>query len=162
MDAAKVHKFERAGLGRAPYRYLGFEEKVFTVPGAYSKPGGTCQYCGTAIRNCFWVGSADGKRFYVGCECIGKLGDRGLVDVVRREANRMKRDKAAARADERIAAARARLETDAGLRAALAAAPHPTAWRAEQGGTKLEWAEWMLKNAGRTGSLLVVRAIEKL
>lgn len=35
-----VHKWEQAGLGKAPFRFIGMEEKVFVVPGVMSKPRG--------------------------------------------------------------------------------------------------------------------------
>ena len=62
--ASDIHPFERAGLGKPPYRFTGTEEKVYQAcHDAPQQPGGTCNYCGTGIRFCFWVESADKKKF---------------------------------------------------------------------------------------------------
>lgn len=71
-DKQMVPTFEAKGLGVAPFTFVGFEEKVFSIPGEYSKAGGTCQLCGTPIRFCYWFQDATGKRFYVGSTCVGK------------------------------------------------------------------------------------------
>ena len=59
----KVHKFELAGLGLAPYTFLGCERKVYQAcQGAPEQPGGSCDYCGTGIMYQFLLRSADGRR----------------------------------------------------------------------------------------------------
>lgn len=69
-----MHPFEEAGFGKAPYRFDGVRRNWFTAfPGDPGKPGGSCDYCGQGIANEFWVKSADGRRFKVGCDCIAKL-----------------------------------------------------------------------------------------
>jgi hypothetical protein len=83
-QAVGVHPFERAGLGKAPFRYLSSYRDNLTC----------CDYCGTAIVNVFIVGSADGQRFKVGCECIRKVDDGGLagdVELIVRERQRWQR-----------------------------------------------------------------------
>lgn len=57
----------------------------------------------------------------------------------------------------RIDAAREALSRD-DVRAALAAQPHP---RGFAGKTRLDWAEWMMANAGTAGRLQVVGAVER-
>ena len=37
---------------------------------------------GTAIANVFWIKSACGNRFKVGCDCVEKTGDAGLKRVI--------------------------------------------------------------------------------
>jgi hypothetical protein len=75
-----LHVFEVAGLGKAPFEYVG------------SGIGRTsCDYCGTAIVNQFFVASADGKQFVVGCECIKKTDDANLVRPVSRALRDMSR-----------------------------------------------------------------------
>lgn len=149
-----AHIFEAAGLGRAPFRVVGHDRLVCAAAaGGPARPGGSCDYCGTAIVDAYLISSADGARFKVGSDCVEKTGDRGMRLAVRRLA----RERDATRADERIEAARARIQEVAGT---LRSQPHPRAWAAARGLTRLDWAEWMLENAGRAGRLQAARWIE--
>lgn len=96
-----VHVWEGAGLGKAPYRFLGLEVSKFQAcPGAPVKAGSSCDYCPASIMNCFWFESADGKPFKVGCECFYKANaDRSL---------RAKVDAAVRAHDRKVAAERAK------------------------------------------------------
>ena len=151
MNTQTIHCFEDAGLGKAPFAYAGMVDQNISYGQAVigniggcavtTKPGGTCDYCGTYIVNMFRVTSADGKAFKVGCECIKKTGDEGLIrkveDAVRKmNRNRREEKKAAAlRADQQLC------ETaQIGL---LSSKPHPNAYRASQGETLADWARWM-------------------
>lgn len=95
---AVIHKFEQAGLGKAPFRMLGmFESRCSGQPNANGvsvgfagQPAGTCDFCGTGIANCFQIQSADGKTFVVGEDCVRKVDDTGLYDTVKRAANKLK------------------------------------------------------------------------
>ena len=89
IQTSTVHAFEVRGLGKAPYQFLRVE--VMSGPitlsdgsqvGAPGQPMGCCQFCSTGIKYAFWLRSADAKEFYVGCDCIQKSGDRGLLKVV--------------------------------------------------------------------------------
>lgn len=155
MQTQVIHPFEAAGLGKAPFRYVGmvsqeisYGMRVVNIKGANgatvaceTKPGGTCDYCGTYIVNMFEIESADGKRFKVGCECVRKTGDSSLVKVVDAEVTRRKREQRAAKrvaqgeADKQLC-----LSTDL---SPLAGKPHPTPARAERGETLADWARWM-------------------
>lgn len=73
------HAFEIAGLGIAPFSFVGASENVITYPDGTQKAGGSCDYCGTGIRTECHVKSSDGKLFKVGCNCIEKVGDTGLL-----------------------------------------------------------------------------------
>jgi hypothetical protein len=83
-----MHRFERVGLGKAPFRVRGFGREVYqAVPGDPNcplQPGTSCDYCGTGIMDVAYVESADGKRFKVGCDCVAKAGDGGLLTAIRR------------------------------------------------------------------------------
>lgn len=81
----KIHAFEIAGLGKAPFRCVGIRENWFFIPGVpgSKKPGGTCRFCGACIAHEYEILSADGKRFVVGCDCVHKTGDRGLIDAAK-------------------------------------------------------------------------------
>lgn len=86
-SSTPVHPFESAGLGKAPFRFVGMihqnvettmdgQEMVCVgqvngVP-VYTKPGGTCAFCGTHIVNMYEVESSDRIRFHVGCDCVHK------------------------------------------------------------------------------------------
>jgi hypothetical protein len=161
-ETTKVHKFEQAGLGKAPFRIVGSFEAVYQAcPGAPVQAGGTCDYCANGIRYVCRVRSADGREFNVGCDCAMSVGDEGLRKVAAKVQTKVKRDARHAAEQRKLDDLRARL-ADATTRAALAARPHPTAYRAAKGETLLSWAEWMAQNAGVTGRLEVLALIKKL
>lgn len=88
----KKHVFEH--LGKPPYKFAGYGELVFIVPGTgINKAGGSCDHCGSAIRHAFFLKSADGKTFKVGSLCVTKSGDKGLRKVIDAEVRRQKREK---------------------------------------------------------------------
>lgn len=65
-----VHKFELAGLGKAPYRFLGVSEHLFQAcAGEPVRAGASCDFCGASIKHAANFESADGKHFKVGCDC---------------------------------------------------------------------------------------------
>lgn len=102
-----VHCFEKAGLGVAPFRCVGFaaipspslaEQNVAAYNNALADLPkgvgcGSCAYCGTAILNNFIIESSDDQRFVVGCDCVAKTGDAGLIKEVRAERLRVVREK---------------------------------------------------------------------
>jgi hypothetical protein len=80
-----THRFEAAGLGKAPFTYEGFQvSKWQACPGAPVQAGSSCDYCGQSIMLVFAIRSADGRRFKVGCDCVAKVGDEGLLSAVKR------------------------------------------------------------------------------
>lgn len=159
---AKIHAFEKAGLGKAPFRFVGFEHKTYQAcHGAPIQPGGSCDYCGTGISGFCWILSSDGKRFKVGDTCVEKTGDRGIIGPVKRQIAKATTVKRHAREDARIAAAEAILAACPEVRDAISDRPHPTAYQAENGRTLLDWCRWMLDNAGRKGKVEVARATER-
>lgn len=168
-----IHRFESAGLGKAPFRYVGFRELRGPIKeldkdgnwtgfeiGSPGQPMGTCAYCGQGIAICCEIVSADGRSFIVGSDCVEKTGDAGLRKV-KTDVQKFAREKQKAREAVRIAAALDRLENDAELRAALAAQPHPNEWRREQGDTLLDAYEWRAKQSGHSGKLKIARELEK-
>lgn len=152
--AEKIHRFELAGLGEAPYTYAGNEQLVFKA-GDTVKPGGSCDYCGTAIVDAYFFRSFDGRTFKVGSDCVNKAGDAGLKRIVNAEIRKRQKQ----RDVERIATMRARL--DAGeLDAVLENAPAPkgtTLWV-----TPREYAWIALNRWGVTGGLKACRWIDGL
>lgn len=77
-DLVSKHVFEEAGLGKAPFRFMGISQNLFKAGDAV-KPGGTCDYCGTGILHEYKIVSADNKSFVVGSNCILKTGDKGII-----------------------------------------------------------------------------------
>lgn len=165
----KVHRFEAAGLGKAPFRFVGYEKRTFQAcVGAPVQVGGSCDFCGTGIMHTFYCESADNKRFKVGSECIAKVGDTGLRNAIEPElkAIRVEIQKAqkAAEAD-RIAVIAHKINTDPALIFHLNSMKHPQGFSSRETGkplTMLDWAEWMMKNAGHSGKLKVTRILEKM
>lgn len=79
------HRFELAGLGKAPFVVTGMHvAKYQACPDAPVQPGSSCDYCGTAIMYVYGIQGADGSRFKVGCDCVAKTGDAGLVKQTKR------------------------------------------------------------------------------
>lgn len=108
------HAFERAGLGVAPFRCVGYNYAVYQAcPGAPLQVGTSCDYCGTGIKHVYLIVDSKGNSFKVGSECVRKTSDRTLVATARtfrRDAARAKRR--AEIAEERAAwAAAARADT---------------------------------------------------
>ena len=149
----KRHAFETAGLGLAPFRFVGCVEKKYQAcHGAPIQPGGTCDFCGNAIMECCVIISSDGRTFMVGSVCVYKTGDAGLVRVVKADERRRKAERDAAR----IVAARQTIARD-DVRSALAAKPHPMF----DDSTLLNWCLWMLDHAGTSGRIKAARSIEQ-
>ena len=156
--ATHIHPFEAAGLGLAPFAYVGMTECVFVAcQGADPKPGWTCAYCQTGIRYVFHVRSSDGKVSGVGCECIRKIGDKKLIKAAETDEKKHQKATKVARETTRIEAAKSMLPV---ARKVLAFQPHPNKFRAANGATMVDYCDWMMKNAGTTGKLAACRIIE--
>jgi len=173
-DETKIHQFEQAGLGKAPFRYVGFRErrgpeKILDKDGKWhglecgapGQPMGTCAYCGQGIAICCEIVSSDGKRFVVGSDCVEKTGDAGLRKV-KTDVAKFKAAASKAREEERIVAFHRRLQNDGPLGELLNSKPHPQKWRAEQGETLLDSVVWFLGNAGHAGKIKTVRMVARL
>ncbi len=107
MTIQKIHVFELAGLGQAPFKCVGmyaipsaglaeknpdaYNAALREMPTGYRC--GTCNYCGHPIMNNYLINSADGKKFAVGCECVFKTGDTGLTTEAREIAKKIAREK---------------------------------------------------------------------
>jgi hypothetical protein len=154
------HPFERSGLGRAPFRFVGCYESRGPLNlgdgrtvGAPGQPMGTCAHCGMGIAVCCTIQDADGKRFVVGSVCVNKTADAGLIKQTRTAMNTRL---AAARQDKAVkrkAWIEANLEA---ARATLQSQPHPGGY---DGKTAYDWAVWMTKNAGDAGRKKVEAAL---
>jgi hypothetical protein len=109
-DLAWVHPWERAGLGTAPFRVVGFRVDVYQAcTGAPVQPAGACDVCGAGLKYVYLVagsGRSDAA-FRVGCDCVARTGDTELEQAARRarraEADREYREAARGRAEARRA-----------------------------------------------------------
>ena len=145
-----VHPFEESGFGKAPFRFDGVTRNWFTAgPGDPGKPGGSCDYCGTGIAFEFWVKSADGRRFKVGCDCIAKLSRANNVafsgdtlardaDIARRRMERERREHLAM-AKRQAAAEQFASWYSVSRQSAACSLPHP----AIKGLTLAHYIKWM-------------------
>ncbi len=166
--SATVHPFQAAGLGLAPFRFIGIvkqdithgEVRVGTIDGytVTTKKGGTCAYCGTYIVQMCNVKSADGKRFHVGSDCIAKVGGEELARKVAKAVNAARAVVTKDRAAGKVASL-VEILTRSEVRAALSAQPHPVAFRAARGETLLDSIEWTMQNAGTAGKLRAAKIV---
>lgn len=162
LEPSALHPWERRGLGKAPFAYIGCSRLVGPIRiaqpdgtvleiGGEGQPMGTCAYCLQGIAECHEVRSADGKRFIVGCDCIARVhGDeREPLRAKAEAASRKLRNRAAkARRTAKATTVQGELEAllaDEATRAKLAALPGP------KRGTLLERAEWFMRHAGAAG-----------
>jgi hypothetical protein len=158
-----IHKFEAAGLGKAPFRFVGLSENAITYPDGTTKAGGSCDYCSTGIRHECWVLSADGKRFKVGSNCIEKVGDQGLFQAYKNspEFRKAKRDKAQAKFAADLAEVHSIIDAN---KDALLALPHPYGFKDFATGkplTYLDQVEWSLGNCGAAGTKSWLKTLKK-
>lgn len=164
---SEIHKFEKAGMGKAPFKYLGIEfqdirygERVL-ANGCTTKPGGTCAYCGTYIVNMYQIESADGIKNHVGSECIKKVGDAGLIKLLKSDEAKARRAKAEVARKKKYAAfdqarayLRSLLETDS-TKDKLEALPHPS----YRGKTLLDYYNFILVKGGLVAVKNAIAAI---
>jgi hypothetical protein len=163
--APKVHVFELAGLGVAPFRYTGSERRVYVAcQGADEQPGGSCDLCGAGIKLFCWIEDANGRRFKVGSDCVAKTGDKGLRRLVDADVRRRARDAKWARESVKIEAARAKL-AEPSIRERLSAEPHSRGFKDRETGrelTRLDELEWLLAHAGTSGRLGVAKILSTM
>lgn len=97
MTEKTIHIFENAGMGKAPFRVVG----LYSIPSpslAEHNPSaynaqlqampknvacGSCYYCHAALVHNFIIESSDKKLSVVGCDCVAKVNDSGLVKQVK-------------------------------------------------------------------------------
>lgn len=166
ISVAPIHPFEKCGLGRAPFRCVGFyESKYQAIPGDPScpvQPGSSCDYCGNGIMNVFVIKSCDGKQFKVGCDCVAQTAKACAKTNLERNAraltsaiNKIKTDAANTRKDAVIAAAIERFE-------AHAADLDRNVEIFGRQRNAAEYIRWMFSNAGRSGKLATAKFLSKL
>lgn len=143
MTQTKTHVF--AHLGPAPYRYKGVTKNIFSIPGCpeATKPGGSCDHCGTGISLEFHFTAANGRKFKVGSSCVDKAGDAGLKRDIAQDVRDHQRELREARnAKKRTANAALVAERWPSVRPMFAAQPHPNSYYASQGKTLADYLEF--------------------
>ena len=170
-EATETHVFEKAGLGKAPFKYIGFSElserRVTDAQGFthHIAAGGSCDYCGAAIHYAMWIQDANGKRFKVGCDCVEKTGAKGIkkhVAAAKKQQAKAAREKAKAKEVVRIAAAQENYKMHRNI---FVSELHPKRLidRATCRPLSLyDYFNWIFANAGHTGKLKATRQIEKM
>ena len=150
------HAFEVAGLGTAPFRFTGASENVITYPDGTQQAGGSCDYCGTGIRLECHVRSADGKNFKVGCNCIAKVGDTGLLKAYKQSPEFRAHQRELKRKRDAARNAAAQQELDAMLphvQSALNHREHP----AIAGKTLRDYYDFILSRCGASAALKMLK-----
>ena len=161
------HAFEKAGLGLAPFRFVGVECRVgpirqankdgtVTEIGSPGQPMGCCEYCGQGIKECCIIRDRTGKEFIVGNVCVGKTHDKGLVDATKAAVNKMRLKAKKVKDAERIERGQAALQ-DAGVVRRLDNMNHPRI----SGKTMHDYVTWMFRYAGTAGKIRACRIIEE-
>lgn len=155
------HIFEAAGLGTAPFAWVGYAYVTFqATPDSPVQCGGSCDYCGQGIVNHCYVKSSDGKRFKVGPDCIERVGDRGLMRAYKASPERRKaaREMRHVREKAKLAERTARLDA---AEAELKSTPHSRDWAAAKGMTAWDEYRWWGQNGGTSGKLRGFAALLK-
>lgn len=179
MTNSDIHPFEKAGLGKAPFRYIGQvpqviqgDDRILDVSDGVTfstKPGGTCDACGTYIVDMFRIVSADGQESVVGCDCIMKVAQtvrqRTQFEADLKALKKAKAKKAAAakkvKDQARVQASIQTFDTNTRVQSALGSQPHPYQNMASQGKTMADYVSWMFLNAGLTGQVQAAKIVEK-
>lgn len=162
QDHIGKHAFEIAGLGLAPFRFVGASENLIVYPDGTTQAGGSCDYCGTRIALECHVLSADEKRFKVGCNCIAKVGDSGLMKAYKSspEYRRMMAAKRSAKATAVFNELSTLISANSEK---LAAMPHPHGFIDRKTGnalTFLDQVKWILDHCGASGRAGLLKSLK--
>lgn len=173
--ATSVHPFEEAGLGLAPFKFMGMYESRGPITladgsqvGAPGQPMGTCKYCGQGIAICCSIESSDGKRFIVGSDCVAKVTrDDNRTSPILTAVEQWKKDRAAEKREAKREAAWAKAVAEKrACKAALDAdvtlftdAPHPNTNMAANGKTLRDYYTWCLSNGGASSWSVIARKL---
>lgn len=169
MAEAKIHPFESAGFGHAPFTFVGCTRSVFKAsPDAPMQPGTSCDYCGTAIMDVYHVRSSNGVTFKVGSDCINKAWadfDEEIPVAFRLAIKKVQRAKADAARERRWArtALRCSLMREFLIAhpALMADKPHPTPYRADKGETLHDYLLWCLNSGPESSKTWACQMIER-
>ena len=152
-----VHPFEKAGLGKAPFRYIGASEKHIKHPDGSMQPAGTCDYCGTGISLQMHIKSSDSRCFIVGCDCVQKLDweDNQLSKLAKAVQNKHRSVQAKKRTQVQAENLETLIEEN---KEKLMALPHPKGWETK---TYLDYILWLAPKCEKTGKSKLYKQIKK-
>lgn len=175
----KIHPWEDAGLGLAPFRCLGVERRIGPIKyqdpkypgitteiGAPGQPMGRCDFCGQGIADCYLILSKDGKKFVVGSDCVRRTyheAETELPASVRKaiadNAHEKREVRAQAKREKLAALLVPLLEQARGILAAqpeiLKDKPHPMI----PGKTLRDYYEYLITCAGDERRIYVCKTI---
>jgi hypothetical protein len=159
--ATVAHVFETAGLGQAPYKFLGIRKVTFQACyGAPVQPGACCMFCSTGIVYQFWLRSADNKTFFVGSDCIYKSGDAGLKSIIDPHVKAHEAEMRRERENHFISEFKAFTErVDYWKRTELTGQPHPNSYWASTGKTLADYQFFCYSHAGQSAKAKMARRI---
>jgi hypothetical protein len=171
---ADTHVFEKAGLGKAPYTFIKLATDADRAGEQREREANgqtfttnyctSCDYCSTAIHNTYWLRSADGNEFKVGCDCIRKAGDRGLIKIVAAHESGARKRKAVqkkASAKQQRAFLVGRF-FDGDFDSFLAGKPHPYGWENK---TAFDYVQYCAQNPtfmGKAADALLAQAAKSV
>jgi hypothetical protein len=138
-----MKEYKLSHLGKGPFKCLEY---------IYMPEGNSCSHCYTFIKNCFKCEDSEGKKFWLGSQCIEKLNDKGLVKEAKELKTRadqiLKNEKYAKVNQERVKAFK---ELEVKVKAQYSKAkeilksqPHPNTYFASQGKTMLDYLDYFL------------------
>jgi len=121
-----THKWQSLGLGDAPFKMVGlytlpstdlaeknpsaYNAQLNAMPRGYGI--GSCGVCGMGLTNNYLINSADGKKFAVGCDCVGKTNDSKLISETHAKKLKVAREKAQIARDAKNEARRVAREAE--------------------------------------------------
>jgi hypothetical protein len=146
--ANKTHIF--SFLGEPPYKLLFVE----------SHPqGGSCDYCSTFIKNFFWLESSDKKRFKVGCDCVLKSGDKGLINAVKAQKSKLNAEK---RYLKQLNDTKRLFSLKEERSAQFSLLPHPNEFLAKKGKTLLDWWNYRINATSASKYRNLIKELESI
>lgn len=187
-EKKKIHVFEEAGHGKAPYSYHGafyvdkvrageitsdYHKNIVTEHFDYLDNGMkglcNCHFCGTEILYHFKIMSSDRHKFIVGSTCIYKTGDSGLINYVKpakTELERVQKErKKQAAKGKRLIRETKKIEQGKKLLTNqseyINTFPHPNNWYNSQGKTFFDYCGWIFNHAGNSTKISVTNWIKR-
>jgi hypothetical protein len=154
-----VHPFEKAGLGKAPFKCVAVTVNVYdsgagSLFGSYKQPGGSCDYCGTGIMYEYWITGADGSKFKVGSDCVAKTGGHQHVSEFKAIKAKHMAEKRSAKRKEKWEARQAQWAAEAATKRATFDSEHPGLYEAMKArGEKSVFFKDLAYNVERWGAL---------
>lgn len=173
----RLHKFEKAGLGKAPFEFIdiwqgpskgllaarpeAYYRAVEMAPKTTNPLGhGACHFCGTYIIIHCLIEGANGSRFFVGSDCVEKTGDQGLIGKVQAKISQIQKARRRELDQQKIEEFASLMRTPK-VRDILEKIPHPNAHFASRGKTLLNWADFMRRASGVAGTKKGLRIVKK-